>query len=218
MQNNIQYSKKYICYIDILGFRDMINVKSAMDIYNIVNMSNIIDKILKENDLYKHIDLFYFSDTFVLIIDSGYHIDTIGFIIGALLRYLWNAKIATRGALSYGDVYYSKERNILFGPAFIKAYDLEKKAKYARVIIDKDINTETLFYKFHERNNPFLQKIFFPDISDEYDVIHPYFSYKDEGYKFIEQQLEYFAQKNDIELYNKYYYPYLLHNKVLLDD
>lgn len=44
-----------------------------------------------------------------------------------------------RGALTYGDIYYEMDRNICFGPAMNKAYDLESyHAKYPRVIIDPE--------------------------------------------------------------------------------
>lgn len=45
-----------------------------------------------------------------------------------------------RGGICYGKYYH--ENGITFGPGVIKSYELEKKAVYSRIVIDKDIQVE----------------------------------------------------------------------------
>ena len=48
--------------------------------------------------------------------------------------------ILTRGAMVYGDIIYDKEKNILFGPALQKAYQIESKmALNPRIIVDSTV-------------------------------------------------------------------------------
>ena len=50
-----------------------------------------------------------------------------------------------RGGICYGKYYH--ENGITFGPGVVKAYELEKKAIYSRIVIDKDIQFEDdIFY------------------------------------------------------------------------
>lgn len=50
-----------------------------------------------------------------------------------------------RGGISYGDVYFERNRNILFGPAVNVAYQLESGvAVYPRIIVDQYVAREIL--------------------------------------------------------------------------
>jgi len=52
--------------------------------------------------------------------------------------YMWQQRgLFVRGSLVYGDLY--DDDNIMFGPALINAYKMEKKADWARVILDHNI-------------------------------------------------------------------------------
>ncbi len=52
-----------------------------------------------------------------------------------------------RGGMSFDDVYYEKNRSLLFGPAVNTAYLLEDKvAKYPRIVLDKKIAKELFSY------------------------------------------------------------------------
>lgn len=137
-----KYSKKYVLLLDILGFRAIVEqkLKTPDEIYNIV-------KLCKDSMTKSNAELFYFSDTFVLLIDPPQQSeDTLNtymiiyymiiyMLIQNILGALIDNKILVRGALTFGDVYYNENDKILFGPAFIRAYDLEREAMFPRIII-----------------------------------------------------------------------------------
>lgn len=56
-----------------------------------------------------------------------------------ILNLLQNG-IVFRGGATYGEVFYEKEKNILFGPAINEAFQLEdKQAKNPRILISSDV-------------------------------------------------------------------------------
>lgn len=56
-----------------------------------------------------------------------------------MLKLLQDA-IVFRGGASYGEVFYEKEKNILFGPAINEAYRLEdEQAKNPRILVSTDV-------------------------------------------------------------------------------
>lgn len=73
--------------------------------------------------------------------------------------------IVFRGGASYGEAFYEKEKNILFGPAVNEAFQLEdKKAKNPRILVSADV--ENIY------NNYFQQCVeHFDDPSDDYGKI-----------------------------------------------
>jgi hypothetical protein len=59
-----------------------------------------------------------FADYFNVVLDNIAAIQTNMFTLYGVL---------IRGSIVIGDIYYEKGKNILFGPALIKAYELESK-------------------------------------------------------------------------------------------
>lgn len=56
-----------------------------------------------------------------------------------MLKLLQDA-IVFRGGASYGEVFYEKQKNILFGPAINQAFQLEdKQAKNPRILVSSDV-------------------------------------------------------------------------------
>jgi len=54
-------------------------------------------------------------------------------------RYLASQNVWLRGAISAGTTHISQNKKQIVGKAYIKAYELEGKAKYPRVILDSNI-------------------------------------------------------------------------------
>lgn len=97
------------------------------------------------------------NDKGMLIENSLCHFERI------MLKLLNNA-IVVRGGATYGEVFYEKEKNILFGPAINEAFKLEdKQAKNPRILVSSDV--ANLY------NNYFQQCIDICDnASDEYSI------------------------------------------------
>lgn len=167
------YDDYIVCFLDILGFSNIIKTKNKNEIINIYStieeaLRNIsLDAELLEND----IKIVHFSDSIVI----SYNIksqDQLVFIIMELQEMIINllAKdILLRGAITRGGFYH--ENNKLFGPALVEAYELESQvAVYPRVIISRDV----LWYeKFSEElEEPSKNKIIESVIIDETDGWH----------------------------------------------
>ena len=157
---NVQYENKFVFFFDILGFENLIESKKCSYIYNIikkcidqVDQANGSDILLVEGDIvFENGDLkwgkiigkpkiTFFSDNAILSI-SEQEIDNevyrIAQFVGNLQSYLILEGILIRGGLSYGEIYH--DNDIVFGPALVKAYDIESKKIINPFIgVDSDI-------------------------------------------------------------------------------
>lgn len=131
-------AQKFVAFIDVLGFSNLVNRG------NVANLESYFEKITEELKKIKDdkgkIDYLLISDSIILITPDS--LTGLKDMIHAVRRIqsalLWR-KILLRGAVSFGEVYFSEERNIIVGKGYIKAYLLEKEAKFPRVMIDPEI-------------------------------------------------------------------------------
>jgi hypothetical protein len=149
------YEKRVLAYIDILGFKDAvgktvenINDKETENRCKIEEIHNLLDDIryqlIKDKFMpIKKIEIkdrvvSQFSDSVVISYLENVSIYNILQDIYFLCISALGKGFLFRGAVVCGKVIHTE--NKLFGPAFIKAYDMEQKqAIFPRVIIDKDI-------------------------------------------------------------------------------
>ena len=143
---NTVYKDRYIVFIDILGFKDIVN-KSNNDnkkAEEILENLKCIERIKKENDeIFKLTSInrrvTIFSDSIIISYpllhsESGCFLSLVLDIIYITIELL-DKGVYIRGGMTYGKLYH--EGNICFGPAMVEAYSLEQKATYPRIIIDK---------------------------------------------------------------------------------
>lgn len=137
----IEYKNGYVAFIDILGFSKLVEKKENYN--DSKNLFEFVDNICKFfNKSRLDVKLAFFSDTIIITSDLCNLVE-IALTIRILESYLWeNLKLVFRGSIVKG-LYYN-EKGIAFGPAIIKAYELEKKADTSRIIIDDDIINEKL--------------------------------------------------------------------------
>lgn len=142
----INYKHSLITYYDILGFKNIVNNKSADEIYSILNLFNKSSETLTE-EYNLEFTLTAFSDTIIRSY-SGNKTDLFSVLLDEIIATsyiiydLLFSDIVIRGSLSIGDIFI--EKNIFYGPGIIQAYDLENKAIYPRIIIDKELVEELL--------------------------------------------------------------------------
>ncbi len=134
----IEFSNKYVAFIDVLGFSDMVysNSKEKLEKYfEIVDMAFEIF-----NDDKKKLNKLAISDSIILIAeDSEESLEVLLKAIRTLQTFLARRDIWARGGISVGEVYFNNKSNTIVGKGFINAYLLEKEAIYPRVIIDPQI-------------------------------------------------------------------------------
>jgi len=145
----INYSSYCIAYLDILGFKNIVNTELASTIHEIFSNVRLAKKLIsggtKETDIFceirKKTQFNFFSDSIVCAIPME---EPIAFEIVAsncmLLQHaLWakGLQVWMRGAITIGNLYCAQAE--VFGPALVEAYMLESTvAKYPRIIMTEE--------------------------------------------------------------------------------
>jgi hypothetical protein len=129
---------KYVAFIDVMGFSNLVNKGNIDNLESYFSkITDVLDRIRVDKE---SIESFLISDSIILIAPDT--IDGLKQLLAAIRRIqsalLWR-KILLRGAVSYGQIYYNADKNIVVGKGFIKAYLLESEAIFPRVIIDPSI-------------------------------------------------------------------------------
>ncbi len=147
--NKIKYKKSYCAFLDILGFQELVNSKSDNSIKKIELYFSLIEETkdyLQSISEKRDIGVMAISDSIVLSceippsredkLDKLRHfLIAINLIQAKLCKHdVW-----LRGGISYGDVSFSTTDSFIVGPGYVKAYTLEKSAKFPRVVIDVEL-------------------------------------------------------------------------------
>ncbi|WP_372437381.1 hypothetical protein ACCM60_21690 [Pseudomonas chlororaphis subsp. aureofaciens] len=132
---------RYLLFLDILGFSELVEKKSPQEIYAIIdNALDTFRRWEKMNGLFKTI---YFSDTFLFYQEpKGYgswaFLDIYG-IGGMVLAALLAAGIPARGAISFGEFEVELDstgrHQVYFGKALVEAYKAEQREKWIGITI-----------------------------------------------------------------------------------
>ena len=182
------YEERVLVYMDILGFtnavKKTIECKETENFLEIQRIDNFLGEVrfsLSIKDLFpnespiKDRVTSQFSDSVVVsysadnyfhhVLQDAYFLSVMALKKGFLLR----------GAIVYGKVIHSEEGKKLFGPAFLKAYDLERKeAKFPRIIIDES---------FLDKAKESYSKC--PNSDDEYCGLEKMITYDFDGKPFV---------------------------------
>ncbi len=182
-KRNTAYRTAIITYIDVLGFKDIVQTRSAADVHH------LLDRFLHElrPDEFDRDQLsmrfFRFSDCLVRAVfvpaDDPQGPDGLVFwelfgLVLAQLNLIWRSVIV-RGAISVGELFCAS--GTVFGPGLIRAYELEQKAIYPRIVIDPNLLTALTQPPFRSREHSPSQELAyiqeFLSIGDE----HAYLDY-----------------------------------------
>jgi hypothetical protein len=145
--------EKYISFLDILGFSDIIldnNLEGIMEKFKMVTgfiipYSEFLGEWIatgnRDHQSNKKCSSFSFSDTFVLYTKDSSHESLNNIIIATFLltRSLFAVGFPVRGALTKGEADYIPNTNHLIGKAIINAARLEKQQEWFGVIISPDV-------------------------------------------------------------------------------
>lgn len=128
----------FVAFLDVMGFSNLVNrgnIRSLESYFE--KITEVLDNLSEEKAKIKS---FIISDSIILIAPHGLQnfIQLLWAVRRIQSALLWR-KILLRGAISYGQVYYNKDRNLIVGKGYIRAYLLEQEAIYPRVIIDPSI-------------------------------------------------------------------------------
>ena len=132
---NINYTPKYVAFIDVLGFTELVTNNSKEKLEKYFDIVELAFEIFKKHR--RKLTKLAISDSIILISeDSQESFVLLLDAIQTLQVLLARRDIWVRGGISFGDVFFDEQSNTIVGKGFINAYLLEKEAVYPRVIID----------------------------------------------------------------------------------
>lgn len=154
-ENNVhrrfEYEERIIAFIDILGFKALINntntantqinnanIEKMIDIYEEIENS-LSEKLQEKDGILDDLQITRFSDCIVISFPERQR-DALYFLCISLLHFLYemlaNYKLLFRGGITSGKLIHTDK--FLFGPAMNRAYELESNfAIYPRIILDE---------------------------------------------------------------------------------
>ncbi len=151
-QEGIRGGEHYIAFLDVLGFRDRLT--SQFDLCEISNIFEHIKSIrnntIKNREIVEEYDLAVsksmiriMSDSIVVAVSTVFE-DSLSIVAEICMQIqeelLVENHILLRGAITKGDFYYDNE--VMFGPGLVRAYLMEERAQFPRIIIAKELVTE----------------------------------------------------------------------------
>lgn len=140
------YTKCYVAFLDILGFKTYINEQEFEEVLKIFKIYDFIRDRIKSayvgpaftNGELSDLKFNCISDTIVISIPKANprSLEILIFAVDTIIdNFIRCRKLLIRGAISEGD-FYSDENNYLFGKALVKAYEYERSLSiFPRVII-----------------------------------------------------------------------------------
>lgn len=134
-----QMIEKYIAFIDVLGFKNLVfgHEHEKLNMY-----FNTIDRIVSEinKDSKSNLESLIVSDSIIFLAPLTKEAFTaLVKAIGDIQTTLLFEDIWLRGGISFGKVCFDKALNVVVGEGLINAYLLEQQAKFPRIIIDMKI-------------------------------------------------------------------------------
>lgn len=143
-RNSLKYETRFIAYLDVLGWKSLINKSNGNDsIVQQLGISiNAIQQQIKMNQFLPRpndLQITQFSDSVAISTSTKYPLSetllgTIKFIINNFM----NLGFLVRGGVTCGLLIHRD--SMIYGPALIRAYELESKyAIWPRVLLDDSL-------------------------------------------------------------------------------
>ena len=179
------YSNGIVYFIDILGSKNR-NFDDSLKIHNIFN-KELADTNKKKYYLEpfgkKHVTSFSDCAYILYIIENEFNTEEmfLSFIFDSLfntaniIAFFSMNGFHCRGGISSGEVYFDKEKNILFGPAVTKSYLLEQEAKMPRIIFDDALAKKLIKYDKEKKKKDEFAKILNGSIIIKDKMDHRYY-------------------------------------------
>jgi hypothetical protein len=134
---------RYVGYVDIMGFKDLVARKSHDQIYKmmqeIIKATRFAEKITsyfprKENGLIK---IMTYSDSIMIYSkdDSPASLESFIDAVSSLSLDLFESGIPHKGAVAFGSMTLDFTNNIFFGQPLIDAYLLQEELNYYGVVV-----------------------------------------------------------------------------------
>lgn len=154
----IPTNSRFVAYLDILGFKDKVQRKEHLDVYNELKMLSDIQKdlssILSTKSFEEHLNLddiyiVNFSDSIIVFSksDSVNCLETLLFSLRFIFKNSITNKIAIKGGIAHGIVTVNKSLNLFVGQPIIDAYLMEEEVNYLGATCHSSIDMYLNKYK-----------------------------------------------------------------------
>jgi hypothetical protein len=172
-QTAIEYEPCIVTFVDVLGFRELVNTRTAADVHRVIAALERFTRpdrseLSKEDlGLISQAHARSVSDAIVRIrpyktlYQDGALFHEIIDLLHAQIE-LVNLGVLVRAGLTVGNAYVGAKLNEpVFGPAMVRAYDIEsKEAIFPRIVIDDDaLNQHRLDKYLRSDNNSLADEI-----------------------------------------------------------
>ena len=141
----ILYEERVVGYADIIGWKDACGRLTEIErVYAAVkdiqkHADNFLPplKDLVKDPQHSSAEFSFFSDNFVVSAPVEHGEIVLNVLSWACYNLLHSYKFLTRGAVTIGKVYHHER--IVFGPALSNAVDMEKNAKFPRLMCSENV-------------------------------------------------------------------------------
>jgi hypothetical protein len=175
-----RYEDRLVAFVDILGWSDMI-ANPATSAEKLALPATVLDLFVMDSNSegFSGIKATLMSDTLVaswIHCKDGNTDWTAWYVLKLMgvVKSLWYYDIYTRGAIVFGKLFHDGQ--MVFGPALLEAYNIEKKvAVYPRIIITSSalrfiehahLDNHEPFYKRDDDGQVFLNVFAYVNASD----------------------------------------------------
>lgn len=180
-------TKRFVAFFDIMGFKDLVQRNSHIDIFEklkqlkttLKGLETIINKTLIEQYNVKPLQTrsITFSDSIVVFSQGDEFSDAIKMMRDSylILQTATEMGVPIKGALSYGEISVDFEQSLFFGQPIIDAYLLQEELQMYTAVLDnsiesklstfdnqKLINSVFTNYKAHLKTGKVMHKIMRP--------------------------------------------------------
>jgi hypothetical protein len=202
------YRSAIVSFIDILGFREIVQNSSASDVLRTLRLvqetaapaeEKLVPKAILEREV-NRTKAIAFSDSIVRVrhYDAEYNEGSLFHELISLVHMqaeLANSGVFIRGGLSIGGIFF--EKNEIFGPALIRAYDLESQyANVPRIVIGPEV-----FQEFR-RNRKLRAE--HHNLADEIHYIKKLVRRGDDGMWFVDYLKAIYSEMDDPAIYPQF--------------
>ncbi|KAB1065218.1 hypothetical protein [Salibacter halophilus] len=165
--------KRFVAFLDILGFKDMVMRKSHENIYETLNHISKGKKLVEKapehdtiSDKYKDAEVYVvsFSDSIVIFSKNDSFDNLRYFLLSTrwIFTTAFNNQIPLKGAIAHGEVSLNKSEQIYFGQPIIDAYLMEEDVNYMGIVAHNSIDSY-LSKIADEKELKILEKMLFED-------------------------------------------------------
>ena len=141
-------TKRYVAFLDILGFKDFVQRHSAGMVYSRLRALNGLLPTEEEQDIdsemEKRIKYTIFSDSIFILSKDDTLASFRHFLIYVrrIMRMALRKRIPLKGAISFGRIVVDEKTNLFCGQPIIDAYLLEEDLQYMGVVFHHTFEEE----------------------------------------------------------------------------